>query len=229
MRILSTGLALGFALLMAASASADPLLDFTVPSNNPGAHVTYAGGSSALIGTGIGVTNVQGLATPSNDLVSSLISSGVLNFTTGADTPGTWNFGSGGSIAIWGKIPALGLTSNTLLMSGSFLDAQVIKGRVFRSTTLIIAGSAFLNTINPVLRTYYGLAGAIDWSGSFNVQVEAAGKLNVGDKITSSRVLSGDVATSPILPEPGTIVMAGLGGLLCLGVYGRRMFVRRAA
>jgi len=240
MRKLSTGLALGFALLLATTAKADSLLDFTVPAVNTGASVKYTGGTHALIGTNISITQVQGLGTPwhASDAApfdpATIINNGHLNFTTGAGSPG-WNFGGGGSITITGWIPGLvgsAINNNVVLMSGTFQSAAVTKLLAKKSTTLLLAGSAFYNSINPVLRTYFGLAGAIDWSGSFNIQIQVPGVKNVGNAFSTDaggRVLSGDVVTGPVLPEPGTIVMAGLGGLLCLGVYGRRMLARRAS
>jgi hypothetical protein len=67
-------LAVGLMVVGSASARARTLtLDFDIPAVNLGASISYAGGAAPLIGTGITITDVNGLA----------ITGGDLSFTTG--------------------------------------------------------------------------------------------------------------------------------------------------
>ena len=72
-------------LLMAASGvQAGATIDFDIPTSGQAlASVSYAGGSSRCRRSNISVSTVTGLDTPSNNLVSLLITNGLLNFTTG--------------------------------------------------------------------------------------------------------------------------------------------------
>src|SRR5262245_42575645 len=80
-------------LLWAGSALADPILDFGVIAPTPGT-ISYAGGASPLVGSGIQVDNVVGLSTPLNNGVLRNLFSAVLNFSTGASN-GPWSWAGG--------------------------------------------------------------------------------------------------------------------------------------
>ncbi|MHC5543842.1 PEP-CTERM sorting domain-containing protein [Singulisphaera rosea] len=220
MNKLLLSLAIGIALTAGQIAHAEPILDFGVvtPTPSPPAKISFAGGATPLVGTGIQVDNVVGLDTPLHDQVLTLLTSGVLSFTTGNFTGasgGIWNFGSGGNITIMGD-DGFGPPGVTALMTGSFLSATVISV----GGTAKIAGSAFLNIVDPDLAAYYGLAGGatVPFAGAFNIQFRA--NATPPGAFTSTIVLSGDITTSPA-PEPGTLALAGValvGGTL----WGRR-------
>jgi len=213
-----TRLAFGLVLIASQAAKAEPILDFgVVAPNPPTASISYAGGASPLVGTGIVVDEVVGLNTPLNNFVVRALTSGLLTFTTGNFTvaspgpPAAWNFGSGGSITIMGD-DGLGAPGVTALLTGAFLTANVtVQGGVGK-----IAGSAFLNVVDADLAAFYGLTGGATsfYTGNFNLQFRATGTPPAA--FTSSIVLSGDITTSPA-PEPGTLALAGVavvGGLI---------------
>ena len=204
-------------------AQAGPILDFGVTAKAKGT-ISYTGGSAPLVGAGISVANIVGLDTPAHDFKTLALKGGTLDFTTGnlvSSDATHWDFGPGGSITIEAKVPKLGLGSGTVLLSGTFLDAEVTKfGSGFR-----IVGADFTATLNATLASYFGLAGGSQpYDGNFNISFEAPGPPR--HKFHSDKVLSGDVTASPA-PEPSTLALAGIGALGLLGYAGRRR--RRAA
>lgn len=219
-----SGLAFGLALFANQAAQAIPILDFgVVAPNPPTASISYAGGASPLVGTGIVVDEVVGIDTPLNNGVVRALTSGLLTFTTGPlhtfipgtgmplPTPDLWEFKGGGPITISGD-DGLGPGNRTLL-SGTILAATVVAP--LAGGTFKVAVAAFFNTVDPVLAAYYGLPDEGErYTGTFNLQFNA---VTQPDKsFTSSVVLSGDITTSPA-PEPGTLALAGVavvGGIV---------------
>lgn len=225
---MKTGLTLGLviALLGLTNVKADPpTLDFTVPAGNHGASVSYAGGAAPLLGSNISITQVTGLSTPLNaDPVPALpIQSGSLNFTAGNWTsspdPNSWDFGAGpsGGIKITGGVSALGIALGTQLLTGQIEASNVSRvGGTFK-----VAIAMFVDHVNAVLASHYGLLGGSTylWSGDFNVGFHAPG--TAPGAFASTNVTSGDVLTSPV-PEPSTMAIAGLGALGLIGFGLRR-------
>jgi hypothetical protein len=211
-------LAAGLALLGGSTAWAQTL-DFTVPAVNPGASISYDG-STDLVGTGIRITDVTGESTPLNNLITQLITGGVLTFNTGKLTsfttsPATWSFGGGGanSILITGGMSTPSIPGGTTLLSGTVESATVTEG----GGNFKVAVAAFFNTINSTLAGYYGVP-TTGWSGNFNIGFNAAG--TPPGAFSSTNVSSGDVITS--VPEPSSLAIAGLGALGMIGVGLRR-------
>ena len=85
-------------LLISSTAQAATVLDFGIKAPTTGT-LSYAGGSTSLMGSGIDVDDVVGLDTTLNNNVISICASCTLDFETGASTGG-WNFGAGGTITI---------------------------------------------------------------------------------------------------------------------------------
>ncbi len=170
-------LAAGLALGVGTPARAGSTLDFTVPASNPGASISYAGGATDLVGTDITITQVQGLNTPMNNLVTEAITSGSLNFTSGAFTGnvGTneWDFGAGaaGGITITGGISSLGIADGSTLLSGTIESAKAFVA----AGTFKVGISAFFANVNDTLASSYGLSGGATWSGNFNITFNADG------------------------------------------------------
>jgi PEP-CTERM motif len=219
-------LAAALPMLGGTAARAQPTLDFTVPASNPGASISYAGGATDLVGTGITITQVQGLDTPMSNLVIEAITSGALNFTSGAFTGnvGTseWVFGAGpaGGLTITGGISSLGLANGSTLLSGTIESVSVIAA----GSTFKVGIAAFLNTINSTLASHYGFQGGsgASWTGVYNIGFNAKG--SAPGSFSSSSVQSGGVDTSPIVPEPSSLVIAGLGalGMIAFGLWRRK-------
>jgi hypothetical protein len=222
------GLAAALALLGSTSLrAAGPDLDFTVPSSNPGAAISYAGGANPLVGTGITITQVEGDSTPANNLVVQAITGGLLNFTTGnltGSTATSWSFGAGpaGALTITGGIAGLGIAAGSTLLSGTIQSATVTSGG---GNNFEVAISLFSNTVNSTLAAFYGLqGGSFPWSGNFNIGFQTSSAATPPGAFSTSpsgAVKSGDVITTPV-PEPSTMAIAGLGAIGFIGFGLRR-------
>jgi hypothetical protein len=176
-----------------------------------------------LVGADLGVASVTGTETPLNLNHVLNITGGRLNFITG-DFTGTaggqeWDFAPGGHVLLVGGIPALGIPSGTLLLSGEFHDTTFV--RPLSLAGFNVVGADFLDVVNPVLASYFGLPrGAATYVGGL------AGILTTpaapGSPFSSNGPTSGHLVTSPV-PEPGMLALYATS-LLVLSVCGRRWF-----
>ena len=193
---------------------AQPELDFTIPALGNMGTITYAGGANPLVGSNILVSSVAGLSTPANPGTSLNITGGRLDFTTGSPIgPNTW---AGGTLTVTGGTSA---ASGTLL-GGTFSTATVTGA----GGGFMVAIAGFTDPVNPGLAAFFGLP-TTPYVGSFFVGFNGTAAAN--GAITSSQVLSGDIATHPV-PGPGFLVLLCSGGAVSLlGCAWRR--ARKAA
>lgn len=227
-------LALVMALLGALALPAQAYtLDFLVPSSNPGASISYAGGSNPLIGTNLAITEVSGLDTPLHNGETLTISGGFLNFTTGdlvyytapppSYMPKTWIFDGNSSLAavtITGEISSLGIVAGSTLMSGSFTGSSVVnQGATAGPSFFYVTGSSFTDTKNSLLLAYFGLPD-VTCSGNFNIGFYAANATPPAG-FSSTIVTSGDVINN-LVPAPSTILLLGTGLMGLVGLRYRR-------
>lgn len=224
-----TGL-LTLLLLTANAVHAVAILDFGIGAPTPGS-VSFAGGSSPLVGTGIQVDNIAGLSTPMNDGATPTCVGCLLNFTTGGFT-GTsgnqWLFAGGGTITIVGGVDLPGSTpdipAGTVLLNGSWSSADVARQP---TGSFRITGGAFVDQQDPVLAAFFGLVGGptVTWLGNINLSFSAGG--SAGSAFVSTLVLSGDVANTSPVPEPSTLLLLG-SVLTVIGLWGRKKLLKPA-
>ena len=215
-------------LLVVSLAAADPTIDFSINApNQSGAVVSYDGTSSGpLIGTGILISNVAGIGTPSNDGVSASCVDCVLTFATGGlsgSTSTQWTFGGGGTVQLVGGVQANGSVidpAGTTLFTGAWSDASVSQiGGTFK-----IVGGIFTTFTDASLASFYGTLGGNpgpSWNGALSLSFSADG--SSPGALTSTTVGGGDAQVSdpPVsTPEPATFLLLG-SGLAGLGFLAR--------
>jgi len=193
-------------------------IDFGLVAPTSGT-ISYAGGAAPLVGSGIDVDNIVGLATPSNPDAPIACETCILEFTTGASTGG-WDFGAGGTISIVGGVSAAGIAGGSTLLSGTFDSASVIDvgGGMF---DFKIVGASFFDTKHPDLLAYFGLPGG-DYQGGLNISFDMTGSPAFGNAFTSDTLFSGDVVNSPVIPVPAAVWLFGSGLLGLIGVARRK-------
>jgi hypothetical protein len=146
MKLLSSSLALLCLVMLAPGwALAESIIDYGMVSPTAGT-ISYAGGSAPLVGSGIQVDNVVGLATPANNFVTRNCLNCFLSFTTGnllqADATG-WKFGGGGSITISGTVD---LNNNNVADAGDAFGPLLtdIVAATPEPITIVLLGTVLL-------------------------------------------------------------------------------------
>lgn len=190
-------------------------LDFGSPSVEPvGASLSYAGGLSALIGSGIGINTISDITTATATNCTGC----KLAFTTGASS-GAWTWGAGAASSI--AIAGTDGTATGTLLSGQILNASI--GNCNGSTCIEV--NTFLNTINPALWALFsGTPDPPAWSGSSSLNIVLSASAGSAFSLGSTQIGSGDLTTTPT-PEPGTLTLFG-SGLLGLAGLLRRKLIR---
>ena len=198
-------------------------IHFDIDVVNSG-QVSWEGDENPLVGTGINVTEVTGLNTPSNSSSMNIINDGLLNFRTGPlqsySSYGdihTWIFNGGGYVNVTGSIPDMGIAETTL-MSGVFSTA----GTTYldfnsNDNCWFVAFAGFTDKKNEELLNYYGMP-KVDYYGNFNISFEVQGYADVFDGFVSTHVLSGDITNHPVpIPASALLLGSGIAGLIGFG------------
>jgi len=222
-------------LLPLAALHAGPILDFGIPALNGGT-VSFGGGASPLIGSGITIADVTGIDTPLHDNESRTCITCTLGFTTGPlvmHSSNLWVFAAGGSLDVHGGID---LNQNHLigsgeptgtLLTGSFDEETIVVGS---SGGFRVLAAAYQDNVIPSLLQFFGspvLPGYPD-SGALNLQFKVTlPRLVLADStnsFVSSKVLSGDLTSLQPTPEPASLLLIGSG--FVLGVLNLRRLRR---
>lgn len=224
MRKMTTTLVLVL-LALAGAAQGEIFINFNVPPSGAAGSISYAGGSSALVGSGITISDIIGVNTPAYS--GSLACVGcTLNFTTlGAisSSASNWSFGGGSGTAftIYGTAPTAGITSATTLLSGYFNGATV---DVLGFGTFRVMGASTINTINTSLFNFLmgaGASSAIGTTFSANYVQQFTAVAGAGYSFKSATLLDGQV--SNLVPEPTSMLLSGtVAALIGLALVRRR-------
>jgi hypothetical protein len=234
-RRIFAGLA-ALAMLAGASAKASPSLSFSIGGATSTGSITYAGGATDLIGSGLAIGRVTGVSTPlhagsgvGNRLTVDTTGPGDgFYFTTGAytgtDGSGNLLFAPGGTVGLLGAVTAPAAATlpggTPLLFNGSFIDTVKVSNT---GNGAELIGTVSLTNLNASVAAWFGLPAGSTYTGGIAINF---GVTTVG--VTGGTAFSSDpnqdISTldnvSPT-PEPGTIGMActaAVAGLL----YGLR-------
>jgi|GEM_PF-1621704 hypothetical protein len=198
-------ISMALCMLIPVTAVADGLIDFTIPTSTAGS-LSYSGGSNSLIGSGITVSGVLGVLSPSRSGVGESITNGSLNFMSGPSV-GSWKWGAGGTISVMGEIPSLGLANNSVLLSGTFTSASLSP---LSPTLAKIVLAGFSGVENPNLLSFYGYSPGSPFIGSL-ILSPAIGLWPLGGKPFSAKgFVGGTILTSPDpapVPIPSSLLL----------------------
>lgn len=229
MKRILTGVVLSLFLVVPAFAGG--ILDFGVIAPTGGT-ISYAGGAAPLIGANITVDNVTGLGTTLNNNISLTITDGLWNFTSGLFIPTgsteEWFFAAGGpaSITLVGTIAAQTPVGGTPFAgtSGTLFSGQVLAMHVDKLSSSLSVLDLFVDIKNPDLLAYYGLPTNVSYIGG----ISGVGLIPVPSNVvppngfSSNPILSGDITNTPEVPEPGILILLGMG-LSAVGLLSRRI------
>lgn len=176
----------------------NPTLNFEIISPTIGT-ISYAGGSTPLVGAGIDVDTIVGLSTPLNPGVTRTCVSCTLSFTTGAlssTTATDWIFGTGGTMTVVGGVD---LDNDGMSSPGDIPPGTTLLSGPFSGTSLasVVAGSFRLATgtiadhKTQQLLDYFGLPD-VTFIGSLNLSFESTA--TPPGAFTSTAVFSGNVS-----------------------------------
>lgn len=206
-RILSTALSV-LVLIPALSNATSIIFGLNVPTAGS---VSYAGGASPLIGTGIEVDTILGVDTALNAGTPINCNNCILDFTSGAST-GDWEFGAG-SISIIGGATEPGIPNGSLLLSGTFNSMRVVEDAPGFLDIVVDLTDVFVDMKAPALCGYYD-APCDDFDAELRLNFEPTEVPELGEPFSSSQVCCGEVKNrlAPIpLPAAAWLFVSAMG------------------
>lgn len=217
--------------MTAASASAGIMINFNINAKpytpaTPDVYgnITYDGSGGALTGTNVVVDSVTGIATPFNSGINFACAGCFLNFTSGANisepvsSPATWTFagGSTNSFQVFGAVPNAGITTTSLLLSGSLQAVTLTKLSTHSDFAIMI--SPIIDSKHPLLLDFFLGPGASAYypvlSGTYT-QVFGGFADAPTFRIDSQRIMAGTI-TNNVVPEPGSVILLSTAAAILL-------------
>lgn len=218
-RTLRTALLAALALLASAAPSSAGFIDFVVGTTAPGGSFTVA--PTGVAGTGILVSSAVGQGTNANNGVSSPITNGMLNFSTGVlvstDALGDQFYATGGNVTITGT--AQGFTGT--LLSGFFSGQNLVELQNLGNNSFRLLGGQITGTVAPELASFYNFNTAASNLGGFSLLVGGTGANPTVNSGNIAMTASGTFSPQAV-PEPSTLAGAALATLAGLGYAWRR-------
>ncbi|HXG46601.1 MAG TPA: hypothetical protein VNO52_03180 [Methylomirabilota bacterium] len=231
MRAFVTLVAVVLAVALGTAPSQAFVIDFVGLS---GGTVSYAGGTSPLIGTNLPISQVFGVPPGSSSITG--VTGGDLDFATGPllgsfDLSGDafMNFyGSGGSLTLTGGVPAAGITPGSTLLQAAFAGPATLSYSGFGLASLV--GSLSLLYVNPDLTEYFGFGS--DPTYYLGPGSIAQAQLNIsfpGGTVGPGLAFTGQQASvnlTATVPQPAPLVFLGMG-MIGVAAWARVQRVRR--
>lgn len=221
-------------------AQAAVVLDFGINSPTSGL-INYAGNQqpNPLVGTSIQVDNLTGTGTPLNSAQTVACNSCLLNFITGNLTQyrydsssgqETYDFLSGGTFNITGAMSftgntggANGLSADSTLVNGSFIQAKVISYNTGYFNFEIAQGT-ISDQINSEILKYFDLPQTTTFNGGINLSFSAIHSASNAFTTTGGGYIgSGDIINQPVttvpIPPAFLLLSSSMIALFALGGY----------
>jgi hypothetical protein len=195
-----------------------------------GGIINYGGGASPLTGTDLPINAVYGIPPGQSSQVPVI--GGELNFTTGAfltaiDLPGDpflSFFSTGGSVSITGAVPAAGISTDSLLLEGSFVSPPTFThGGIGIG---VLSGTLGISFLNQSIVDLFGFGSqpnigpGVLVESLFNISFDST---NFGPT-TGFSGTQNFVNVKAVVPQPVPLILVGSGlvGMWLVGGYLRR-------
>lgn len=169
--------------------------------------ISYSTGTQAFSATGFAMTlDLDGLAPPDHNITNG-------TFALNASISAAEVLSPGGTLTIGGSVPALGVGSPLLQASISSFGFQDLGGNEKLEFILSVTGGSLATP------AYYGNVGS-----TFGIIMTTGGNFRGGTWGSFNTNFAGTVSSdaSPLVPEPATMVLAGLGFVTLLRRNRRR-------
>jgi hypothetical protein len=191
----------------------------------PGGLYSFAGGASSLVGSDIPIVSVLGDSTPNQNGVLLSVTDGLLNFTSGPGTSGTWNWSTGGTLDITGCITGVTTNCNP--------STNVLVNDDFTSVSIVQVGGAIdavfgnvTGTLEQSVASYFGVPTAFS-TGSFTAVIATTG--STGSAFVGTNLLGVLKADPPAMNAPEYWSIGESVGFFGIVIVAFAVLIRRGA